>query len=62
MKRKKSIKRENEAEFLIEAGNISAKTAIQESKAMNLTITYLEGKTIYKEWPDGKKEVVAVID
>ncbi len=50
---------EKEIQALKEAGEISAKKAIQESKAMNLTITFLQGNTIFREGPDGKKEKIA---
>jgi hypothetical protein len=49
---------ETEVKALIEAGKISAKKAIKESKAMNLSITYLEGDIIYRESPDGKREKI----
>jgi hypothetical protein len=52
---------EKDLNALIEAGKISAKKAIQESKAMNLSITYLEGNTIFKESPDGKKVKIGVL-
>jgi hypothetical protein len=36
-------------------GKRSAKKAIRESKAMNLTITYMEKGILYSEKPDGTK-------
>jgi len=57
-----AFSKDEEIASLREAGIVSAKKAIQESKALNLTITFLEGNTIYKEGPDGKKVKIAVID
>lgn len=58
---KKGLAVEKEVQALKEAGEISAKKAIQESKALNLSITFLEGNTIYREGPDGKREKIAVL-
>jgi hypothetical protein len=43
---------------LIKAGKASAANAIRTSKALGLTITYMEKGILYKEKPDGTKEIV----
>jgi hypothetical protein len=40
---------------LIRIGKRSAQKAVKESKAMNLTITYMEEGVLYCEKPDGTK-------
>jgi len=52
---------EGDLKGLIKAGKIAARNAILESKAMNLSITYLEGDTIFRESPDGKKVKIGVL-
>jgi len=53
----KSISKETET--LVKAGKRSAALAIRESKALGLSITYLEKGVLYQEHADGTKEVVA---
>ena len=44
---------------LMDIGKKSAKKAFRESKAMNLTITYMKDGVLYKEMPDGTKVKVS---
>ena len=36
--------------------------AVKEAKNNNLPITYAENNLVIKEYPDGKKEILSVID
>jgi hypothetical protein len=47
-----------ETAVLLKAGKKGASLAIRESKALGLTITYLENGILYKEYADGTKEVI----
>ena len=43
---------------LVRIGRNSSVHAIRESKALGLTITYMEDGVLYRELPDGTKEVL----
>jgi hypothetical protein len=43
---------------LVRIGRNSTLHAIRESKALGLTITYMENGVLYRELPDGTKEVL----
>ena len=47
-----------ETECLIKIGQSSARNAIRASKALGLPITYMERGVLYRETPDGQKEVI----
>ncbi|MBO9699751.1 MAG: hypothetical protein J7604_06035 [Sporocytophaga sp.] len=47
--------------FLKEVGKQSAERSIKESKALGLSITYVEGGKIIREEPNGKKNIIGEI-
>lgn len=47
--------------FLIKIGRTSAAKAIKESKALGLTITYIENDVLYKEHANGEREIIKII-
>lgn len=58
----KSFKKESkQTESLIKAGKVSATKAIRESKALELSITYMEKGILYKEGPDGKRTTIETL-
>ena len=58
----KSFKQDaRQTETLIKAGKTSAIKAIRESKALELSITYMEKGVLYKEGPDGKKIAIKTL-
>jgi hypothetical protein len=55
----KSFKQDSkQTESLIKAGKVSATQAIRESKALELSITFMEKGVLFKEAPDGKKTII----
>ena len=46
---------------LVKVGRTGAANAIRETKALGLPITYLQGGVLYKEYPDGRKEILAAV-
>jgi hypothetical protein len=52
----------NQTELLIKAGRKGAMEAVRASKALGLNITYMEKGVVYREKPDGTKEVLKKID
>ena len=57
--KKKVFRRDNEAtNVLIKAGRLSGKEAIRSSKALGLTVSYLEKGWVVKEFADGQKKLV----
>ena len=53
---KRIFRRDNEAtNILVKAGKLSSEDAIRSSKALGLTITYLENGWVIKETADGNK-------
>lgn len=51
----------SQTEMLMKAGRKGAIDAVRASKALGLSITYLEKGVIYMENPDGSKEVLKKI-
>jgi hypothetical protein len=47
--------------LLIKIGRTSAAKAIKESKALGLTITFMENGVLYKEHANGEKEIIKII-
>ena len=43
---------------LVQAGREGAAQAIRASRALGLPITYLQNGSLYKEFPDGTKEIL----
>lgn len=55
----KSFKQDSkQTESLIKAGKAAATKAIRESKALELSITFMQKGILYKESPDGKKTIL----
>lgn len=54
MSAKKIFRKDNEqTKSLIIAGKNASNNAVRQSKALDLTITYIENGAIYEEHPDG---------
>jgi hypothetical protein len=47
---------------LIKSAKTSARNAIRASKALGLTVTYIEQGAIVNELPDGTKEIIKKIE
>jgi hypothetical protein len=63
MEAKKVFKRDYaQTKILVKAGRISAKNAIRRSKALNQTITYIDKGVIFKEMPNGSKEIIGTVE
>jgi len=46
------------SDILVKAAKQSTSKAIKRSKALGLEIVYLEKGVLYKEFPDGTKEII----
>lgn len=46
---------------LVRAASASGYNAIRRSKALDLTITYIEDGIIYEELPDGTKKEIGIV-
>ncbi|HET6243114.1 MAG: hypothetical protein H0V01_07635 [Bacteroidetes bacterium] len=55
---RKTIKEVDDAALLSKIGRESAAQAIRESKALGLTITYMENGILYEEDAKGKKSII----
>lgn len=63
MEAKKFFRRDyQQSKTLVKVGRISAKNTIRRSKALNLTITYTDKGVIFKELPNGSKEIVGTLE
>jgi hypothetical protein len=49
----------NQREELIKAGRLAANKALRVSKALGLSITYIENGDLIRELPSGEKQIVA---
>ncbi|HCQ13871.1 MAG TPA: hypothetical protein DIU01_11505 [Flavobacterium sp.] len=47
---------------LVKAGKIAATNALRHSKALDLSITFIDKGVVYEELPNGAKNVVATIE
>lgn len=47
---------------LVRAANASGYNAVRRSKALDLTITYIEDGVIYEELPDGSKIEIGIVE
>lgn len=55
----KSFRRDTkQTASLVRVGRLSAAKAIRESKALGLSITFIENGILYREFPDGKRVIV----
>lgn len=55
---KSFIQDSKQTKSLIKAGKTSAIKAIRESKALELSMTFMQKGVLYKEDPDGKKTIL----
>ncbi|MNF94905.1 hypothetical protein D3C85_1041030 [compost metagenome] len=46
---------------LVKAGKVSATNALRASRALGLTVSFIEKGVIYEELPDGSKKVIEKI-
>lgn len=44
-----------------EVAKLAASSAIAEAKALNIPVTYLEGKNVVEKYPDGNVKIIATI-
>jgi hypothetical protein len=52
----------SQTKSLVRAANISGRNAVRRSKALDLTITYIEDGIIYEELPDGTKKAIGEVE
>lgn len=55
---KVAFKSDPETSKLIKAGHTASINAIRASKALGLTITFMQDGNLYREFPDGTKELI----
>jgi hypothetical protein len=53
-----SFKSDPETSKLIKTGRVATRNAIRASRALGLPITFMQDGKLYKEFPDGKKELI----
>lgn len=46
---------------LVKAGKVSATNALRASKALGLTVSFIEKGVVYEELPDGSKIIIETI-
>ncbi|MCL9808927.1 hypothetical protein [Flavobacterium luminosum] len=51
-----------QTKLLVKAGTVSGHNAVRRSKALDLTITYIEDGIVYEELPDGTKKQVRIVE
>lgn len=47
---------------LVRVATVSGRNAVRRSKALDLTITYIEDGIIYEELPDGTKKAIGEVE
>ncbi len=52
----------DQTRLLVKVGRVSSHNAVRRSKALDLTITYIEDGIVYEELPDGTKKQISIVE